>query len=124
MCTRALELCAPVLLTKRPSRFIFFEASGDTACAYGRMSPSRSKVPVPRFYFNIVAGDGTREDLEGSELPSLEHARTEAIEDVRGLMSNAILLGQDISSRRIEICNEEGNLLLTLLFTDAITSVA
>ncbi|WP_390889258.1 hypothetical protein [Rhizobium laguerreae] len=35
-------------------------------------------------------------------------------------MSDAILLGQDISSRRLEICNEAGDALLTLAFTDAI----
>ncbi|WP_376777737.1 MULTISPECIES: hypothetical protein [Rhizobium] len=35
-------------------------------------------------------------------------------------MSDAILLGQDISSRRLEICNEAGDALLTLAFADAI----
>lgn len=75
---------------------------------------------MPRFYFNIVAGDDTREDIEGSEFSSLEHARTEAIEDARTLMSNAILLGQDISSRRLNICSEEGEVLLTVQFADAI----
>ncbi|MBB3166499.1 hypothetical protein FHS25_007016 [Rhizobium laguerreae] len=39
-------------------------------------------------------------------------------------MSGAILLGQDISSRRLEICNEAGDVLLTVLFKDAIKPVA
>ncbi len=78
---------------------------------------------MPLFYFNIIAGDGIREDLEGTELPSLENARLEAIEDARTLMSDAILLGQDISSRRLEICNEAGDVLLTLPFKDAIKPV-
>ncbi|MGZ2384704.1 DUF6894 family protein [Rhizobium brockwellii] len=80
--------------------------------------------PMPRYYFSIIAGDGIREDLEGTELPSLEDARLEAIEDARTLMSDAILLGQDISSRRLEICDEGGYVLLTVLFKDAIKPVA
>ncbi|WP_261322830.1 DUF6894 family protein [Rhizobium leguminosarum] len=80
--------------------------------------------PMPRYYFNIIAGDGFRQDLEGTELPSLEDAKAEAIEDARALMSDAILLGQDISSRRLEICNEAGDVLLTVLFKDAIKPVA
>ncbi|MBY3088368.1 hypothetical protein HFO63_27845 [Rhizobium laguerreae] len=79
---------------------------------------------MPRYYFNIIAGDGFRQDLEGTELPSLEDAKAEAIEDARALMSGAILLGQDISSRRLEICNEAGDVLLTVLFKDAIKPVA
>jgi hypothetical protein len=87
------------------------------------MSSSNSKVPMPRYYFNIIAGDGIREDLEGTELPSLEDANAEAIEDARTLMSDAVLLGQDISSRRVEICNEAGDVLLTVSFKDAIKPV-
>ncbi|MBY3348471.1 DUF6894 family protein [Rhizobium laguerreae] len=79
---------------------------------------------MPRYYFNIIAGDGFRQDLEGTELPSLEDAKAEAIEDARALMSGAILLGQDISSRRLEICNEAGDVLLTVLFKEAIKPVA
>ncbi|MBY3266868.1 hypothetical protein HFO15_35515 [Rhizobium laguerreae] len=79
---------------------------------------------MPRYYFNIIAGDGFRQDFEGTELPSLEDAKAEAIEDARALMSDAILLGQDISSRRLEICNEAGDVLLTVLFKDAIKPVA
>lgn len=75
-----------------------------------------SKIPMPGFYFNVIAGDGIREDLGGTELPSLEDART--------LMSGAILLGRDISSRRLEICNEAGDVLLTLPFKDAIKPIA
>jgi hypothetical protein len=84
------------------------------------MSSSSVKVSMPRYYFNIIAGNGIREDLEGSDLPSLDSARIEAIGDARALMSDAILLGQDISSRRLEICNETGDVLLTVAFADSI----
>ncbi|MGO7564842.1 hypothetical protein ACC754_36425 [Rhizobium johnstonii] len=62
--------------------------------------------------------------MEGTELPSLENARQEAIEDARTLMSDAILLGQDISSRGVEIRNEMGEVLLKVPFKDAIKPVA
>lgn len=79
---------------------------------------------MARYFFNIVAGDSVREDPEGSELSSLEHARDEAIADARALMSEAILLGQDISTRRLEICNEAKDVLLTIAFADAVKPVA
>jgi hypothetical protein len=75
---------------------------------------------MPRFYFNVITADGKREDFEGSDLPSLDEARLEALKDARSLMSEAILLGDDISSRRMEICNEAGEILLTVSFLDAI----
>ncbi|WP_184656030.1 DUF6894 family protein [Rhizobium soli] len=73
-----------------------------------------------RYYFNLVSAAGTVHDYEGTELSSIEHARREAIEDAKGLMSAAILEGRDISARSIEICNEEGEVLLTIAFRDAI----
>lgn len=79
---------------------------------------------MPRYYLNIIAGDGIRQDLEGTELPSLEHARIEALEEARALMSDAILLGEDISSRSLEICSENGEVLLSMAFMDAIKPTA
>lgn len=73
-----------------------------------------------RFYFNIVKATGTIHDLEGSELDSLDRARAEAIKDARHLMSLAILDGNDISGRQIEICNEAGEVLLRVPFSDAL----
>jgi hypothetical protein len=75
---------------------------------------------MPRYYFNVVTTTTTVEDLEGTELPSLDAARKEAIKDARQLMGAAILDGDDISSRRIEISNDAGEVLFVLRFTDAI----
>jgi hypothetical protein len=79
---------------------------------------------MPRFYFNVIAQDGKRRDFEGSDLADLEQARLEALDDARALMSDAIRLGQDISSRRVEICNEAGDILLKVPFADAIKPTA
>ncbi|MFN7024645.1 MAG: DUF6894 family protein [Pseudorhizobium sp.] len=74
-----------------------------------------------RYYFNLPSAAGTVHDYEGTELSTLEDARREAIEDARVLMSTAMLEGRDISARSIEICNRDGEVLLTVAFRDAIT---
>lgn len=76
---------------------------------------------MPRYFFNVRARSETILDPEGSALPSLEAARAEAILDARAAMSRAILTGLDISRRyTIDICDEEGRVLLSVPFTDAI----
>jgi uncharacterized protein YjbI with pentapeptide repeats len=76
---------------------------------------------MPRYFFHTVAGDGRREDFEGSDLQDLEQARLKAIKDARAMMSDAILDGRDISSRHMEVCNELGKILLKVRFRDAVT---
>ena len=75
---------------------------------------------MPRYFFHTVAGDGRREDFEGSDLQDLEQARLEAIKDARAMMSDAILDGRDISSRHMEVCNDLGEILLKVKFKDAV----
>jgi len=74
-----------------------------------------------RYYFNIVTPSGPVLDVEGTELPSLEEARTEAIIDARHLMSQAILHGRDISGLSMEVCNEGGEILLVVPFRNAVS---
>jgi ATP-dependent protease HslVU (ClpYQ) peptidase subunit len=76
---------------------------------------------MPRFYFHIVAGSRTIVDPEGTELPTLGSAREEAFRDARELMSAAVLGGRDISQRSVQICDERGQVLLTVLFADTLT---
>jgi hypothetical protein len=75
---------------------------------------------MPVFYFNVITGGKAIADLEGTDLPNLEAARSDAIADARELMSAAVLDGRDISQRQIEICGESGDILLVVRFTDAI----
>jgi hypothetical protein len=63
---------------------------------------------MPRYFFHQVTQAELIHDLEGTELPDLEHARREAIRDARHLMAEAIRAGQDISSRSIQVCDEAG----------------
>lgn len=76
---------------------------------------------MPRYYFHVVTPTETVEDQEGTELPSLEAARKEAIKDARQLMGSAMQEGRDISGRRIEIVGGGGEILLVVPFADAFT---
>lgn len=76
---------------------------------------------MPRYFFHHVTKAGLVRDLEGTDLPDLEHARIEATLDARSLMSDAIRQGRDISSRSIQISDERGTALLTVPFADTVT---
>ncbi|MBZ9936933.1 hypothetical protein LB518_11555 [Mesorhizobium sp. BR1-1-16] len=79
---------------------------------------------MPRYFFHQVRRGGLIEDLEGSELPDIDVARGEAIDGAREMMmSDAIHAGIDISSRRFEITDEQGAVVLSLSFTEAIALV-
>nr|WP_225510737.1 hypothetical protein [Rhizobium leguminosarum] len=75
---------------------------------------------MPRFYFNILSEAGSLDDWEGTELADLDAARIEAVRDARALMSSAVLLGYDISSRSVEIRSETRDILLVLPFSEAV----
>ncbi|MDI6028684.1 hypothetical protein QBK99_21145 [Corticibacterium sp. UT-5YL-CI-8] len=77
---------------------------------------------MPRYFFHLVKRTEVLRDDEGSELPDLEQARLEALNDARHLMAEAIRSGKDISSRSVQICDEAGNILLLLPFVDALTA--
>ncbi|MBY3531278.1 hypothetical protein RWK44_29295 [Rhizobium sp. 25PS6] len=85
--------------------------------------PRRAVKDFERFYFNILSEAGSLDDWEGTELADLEAARVEAVRDARALMSSAVLLGHDISSRSVEIRNETGDILLVLPFSEAVKRV-
>lgn len=76
---------------------------------------------MPRYSFHVASAPETIRDVEGSDLPDLDAARAEALQDARSLMSDAILSGRDISQRQIQICNEQGEVLLRVPFTMAFT---
>lgn len=77
---------------------------------------------MPRFFFSVVVGSTTMVDEDGTELATIEEAREEAFKDARGMMSDAVRQGQDISARTIEIRDAEGLVLEIVAFTDAITA--
>lgn len=78
---------------------------------------------MPRFYFNVIKCSTTISDREGTELPDLESAEAEAKLDALEIMSDAVLKGRDVSARSIEICNEEGKVLVIVPFASAFSHV-
>jgi hypothetical protein len=74
---------------------------------------------MPTFYFNIITANEVIEDREGTDLPDIQAARIEAIEDARLLMSQSILLGNDVSGRSVQIIDDQGEVVLLLPFTEA-----
>jgi hypothetical protein len=67
---------------------------------------------MPMFYFNVISASGSILDFEGTELPDIEAARVEAIEDARALMSTAVLEGREFprvastsATRRAKSCS-------------------
>jgi hypothetical protein len=75
---------------------------------------------MPRYFFDLV-GQQTITDIEGSELASLNEARSEAIEDARAIMSDAVRAGYDVTARRVEIRDEAGELLAVVPFADVLS---
>lgn len=78
---------------------------------------------MPKYYFNILTVNGRVKDPEGTDLPGIDDAYVSAIEDARALMSEAILEGKDISSRKIEICNEDNSPLRIVAFREALIAI-
>jgi hypothetical protein len=76
---------------------------------------------MPRFFFNVVVGSTIMVDEDGTDLATVEAAREEALKDARGMMSDAVRQGQDISARTIEIRDASGIVVDIVSFTDAIT---
>jgi hypothetical protein len=76
---------------------------------------------MPRFYFDVVAGDTIVTDEEGTDLPSLDAARSEAISDARYLMSQAVLQGNDVSHKIMRIRDEKSDVAVSVAFADTIS---
>jgi hypothetical protein len=80
----------------------------------------RSSAAVPRFYFHIIDGETVITDPDGSELPDLATAHAEALQSARHLLADRIRAGEVLDGQKFEIRDDEGTLLATVPFTDAI----
>jgi hypothetical protein len=75
---------------------------------------------MPQFHLNVFNSINAP-DEEGIERPSLEVAKSEAIVGARDLVANLIRYGEPVHrTHRIEVTDETGNLLHTVLFSDVI----
>ena len=73
-----------------------------------------------RYFFHIHNGNGFTRDEEGRELRSLAAARLEALTGIRSLIGEELRQGTIDLRGRLEICDAQGSLLLSVHFTEAI----
>ena len=74
---------------------------------------------MPRFFFHLY-NDIISTDEEGRELPDLEAARTAAVQEVRSVMTEDVLKGKVTLSHRIVVADENGCVVATVRFADAV----
>jgi hypothetical protein len=74
---------------------------------------------MPRFFFNLY-DDIASLDEEGKEFPSLQAAREWAFGVAREMACAEVLEGHLSLKHQIEIADENGKVLATVLFRDAI----
>jgi hypothetical protein len=75
---------------------------------------------VPRFYFHLL-NDVDAPDEEGKELPDLDAAREQARMNVRFTAGETLKeQGRIVLGHRIEIEDEDGNVLDTVYFSDVL----
>ncbi|MHC2103621.1 DUF6894 family protein [Methylobacterium sp. CM6246] len=77
---------------------------------------------MPRYHFNIRDGDVLTRDRDGSDLPSMEAARADAIASARYLHTEKIKAGDVIDDRCFEIADAVGRVLAVLPFKGGIRS--
>lgn len=77
-------------------------------------------MSVPNFYFHVRDGDRLIEDLDGSDLPSLEAARAKAVAATRQAVAEQLRRGEIMRDRSFEITDEGGRVLATVTYRDAV----
>ena len=80
----------------------------------------KGRISLPRYFFHIVDGRTVR-DEEGQDFPGLEEARAEAIGGARSIKREAHWEGRLPLNERIEVADENGTVLFTVPFREAIT---
>jgi hypothetical protein len=66
---------------------------------------------MPKFTVNIVDDEQQLRDEEGLDFPDLEAARSEAQESARERLGDALRAHKDVNGRRIEIANEQDDVI-------------
>jgi hypothetical protein len=75
---------------------------------------------MQRFFFHIY-NDQVTLDEEGRELPGLDAARELALESAREMVCESVHEGHLNLDHRIEVADEQGDVLLVLTYRDAFT---
>jgi hypothetical protein len=75
---------------------------------------------MPRFYLHIRHGQWRVEDLDGSDLPDLDAARTEAERSARALLEIQQVDGAVLAGQSFEIADASGQVLAVVPLKDVL----
>ena len=74
-----------------------------------------------RYHLHLINAHIDADDSEGYDLPSLDDARTRAINGIRDVLREELLKGVLDLRGRIDIENSSGTVLMTVPFAEAVT---
>ena len=74
---------------------------------------------MPRYFFNVY-DDVIASDDEGMDLPNEQAARLHDIIGARDIMVEQVRRGYLVRSHWIDVVNDQGEVLLTVTFGDAV----
>ena len=74
---------------------------------------------MPRYFFHLY-DDLIVHDEEGVELPNPAAARLNALIEARELIAEQVRRGYFVLSHWIDVADEQGKLVLTVMFRDAV----
>ena len=74
---------------------------------------------MPRFFFHLTNGMGYERDREGSDLSGAASAHACAVDNIRSIVAEEINRGVIDLNGFIEVCNNAGEKLAVVNFTEA-----
>lgn len=75
---------------------------------------------MPSYFFHIHDAGEIIRDEEGSVLPDVQSARTEAIQSARDILAEHVRAGDVVDGRRFEVADETGKVLFVVPFADLV----
>ena len=75
---------------------------------------------MPRYHFHLHDASGVTPDMQGSELADLAQARQRAIREARAMICDDVRHGCIDLNGRIEVADGDGEVVLTLPFSEAV----
>jgi hypothetical protein len=79
-----------------------------------RLVFSAQEPVMAHFYFHIKGENCFVPDEEGSELPDIQAAGNEALNDARDLAIEALKKRQDVNGNRIEVATGDGEVVMAV----------
>lgn len=87
---------------------------------FSESPPSQVETKPALYYFNVRTETGLIEDPEGDVYADLQAARAEALVMAREMIAKGELADEDRRGRRIEIMDRSNQLVLTVMFPEAL----